>query len=359
MKPTDLTSLTKIELLKLAKKLKLPADPKQLKKALVKSIQTKLKQPAASGGSNAGPAKSRAGRIGKASKAPRRKSAQTTSTPTRAPRAGSKPKSKKIRSSAEAGQESASSGRKKTGAKPAPGKRRARGETERKTKRGQSKAPSARRGRGRTAPAARPPVRLEEAPGGLEAKYLVASPRAQDEDKKHRPPQLPAGYGAPRVVLLARDPQWAFCYWEIPTGAAQEVLDRLGETWERVNWVLRLYSPDKGQAAQDAAFDVGVDPFAIGWYLHLSAPGASFQAELGLRDPKGRFAGLVCSNILTLPPDRPSDILDEDWRLTDVDIQTHYAAYPFSDQSRPGVTGPAPEVWPGSARSRPNPFDTR
>ncbi|NJL49566.1 MAG: DUF4912 domain-containing protein, partial [Leptolyngbyaceae cyanobacterium SM2_5_2] len=29
-------------------------------------------------------------------------------------------------------------------------------------------------------------------------------------------PDLPSGYGESRIVLMPRDPQWAYCYWDVP-----------------------------------------------------------------------------------------------------------------------------------------------
>ena len=38
---------------------------------------------------------------------------------------------------------------------------------------------------------------------------------------------LPASYGSDRIVLMARDPYWAFAYWELTEGGRRSV-DRRG-----------------------------------------------------------------------------------------------------------------------------------
>ena len=108
-------------------------------------------------------------------------------------------------------------------------------------------------------------------------------------------------------------------------------------------------------------WDTDIDPFAQGWYLHLSPPGASFQAEVGLRDPDGYFHALACSNIATLPPDRPSAFSDEQWAVTETDHELHYAGLPVVSQTvamNPEQVNPelVAQWEAGKPASRPNPF---
>jgi len=47
---------------------------------------------------------------------------------------------------------------------------------------------------------------------------------------------LPAGYGESRIVLLPRDPQWAYTYWDIPNDHKEELRRQGGQTL-----ALRIY----------------------------------------------------------------------------------------------------------------------
>jgi hypothetical protein len=49
-------------------------------------------------------------------------------------------------------------------------------------------------------------------------------------------PDLPEGYGESRIVLMPRDPQWSYVYWDIPN-EQKESLRRQGGT----RLALRLY----------------------------------------------------------------------------------------------------------------------
>ncbi|QYO62635.1 Rho termination factor N-terminal domain-containing protein [Leptolyngbya sp. 7M] len=44
-------------------------------------------------------------------------------------------------------------------------------------------------------------------------------------------PDLPAGYGDSRIVLMPRDPQWAYAYWDIPNEHKEECLRNADESW--------------------------------------------------------------------------------------------------------------------------------
>lgn len=208
-----------------------------------------------------------------------------------------------------------------------------------------------------------PLVQLEdEGDWAEEAKFIVSGQTTQDQTFQERPIILPAAYGSPRLVFLIRDPYWVFAFWEIPPDNAHELLAKLGKSWDQVHWVLRMHSPNKDNASPDATWDTAIDPSAPGWYLHLSPPGTSFQGEIGLCDESGRFVGLTCSNIATLPPDRPSPFVDEQWPITQADHETHYAGLPMALQQM-SIKTMNPELieqWQASRPvSRPNPFEKK
>jgi diadenosine tetraphosphatase ApaH/serine/threonine PP2A family protein phosphatase len=48
--------------------------------------------------------------------------------------------------------------------------------------------------------------------------------------------ELPAGYGESRIVLMPRDPQWAYVYWDVPNEQKEELRRQGGQ-----QLVLRLY----------------------------------------------------------------------------------------------------------------------
>lgn len=138
--------------------------------------------------------------------------------------------------------------------------------------------------------------------------------------------QLPQGYGEERIVLMARDPSWAFVYWE----ATPERIER-EKAW--FGWdsklVVRLYDitgkPFDGMNA-NGYFDQDVFDRVGSWYFDLGRPAHSFCADIGLLSPDGRFLTLARSGSVTLPREGVSDVLDEEWMLLDEEFWKLYGA---------------------------------
>ena len=150
----------------------------------------------------------------------------------------------------------------------------------------------------------------------LEAKFVLGLPGLADEAFADSPLSLPDNYGDHRLVLIARDPRWAFCYWETDPAKREEAMRKLGASPGQTHWNLRAYRlPADKKGAGTIFADLGVDLSAGKSYLELGPPGAAFSVELGLMDQQGNFAAILSSNTIELPADRPSESFDEQWTL--------------------------------------------
>lgn len=129
-------------------------------------------------------------------------------------------------------------------------------------------------------------------------------------------PELPGGYDETRVVLMVRDPDWLYAYWEIADehrGFLDAALEGKPEDW-RVT--LRVYELDNKMAFFD--LDVGRD---LGdWHIQVNKPHTSFYCQLGLKNG-GRFIPLAVSRPVTTPRNAMSDLADEEWMLVTDDEQ--------------------------------------
>ncbi len=118
---------------------------------------------------------------------------------------------------------------------------------------------------------------------------------------------LPFSYNKTQLVLLVRDTEWAYAYWDFS-----------GETWK---WMQSIFKRDPAASAKlrihnlDAGtfFDIDVSLDAKNWYVCLGIPNTQFQAELGILDSQGRFHSIVKSNRVRTPRNRPSDNIDPKW----------------------------------------------
>jgi hypothetical protein len=122
---------------------------------------------------------------------------------------------------------------------------------------------------------------------------------------------LPFSYNETKLILLPRDPEWAFGYWDF-SGTTWNWIVALGKADSNIRPVLRVYNIDRG-----GHYDLSVNLEAKNWYLHFSQPGCSFEAELGLIDSKGIFNIIARSNRIRMPRNGPSDIIGKDWEPDD------------------------------------------
>jgi hypothetical protein len=165
--------------------------------------------------------------------------------------------------------------------------------------------------RGDPAPAPSPiprPVARGGPQGEIEeAKFYLGASSPPSHERA--PGELPRAYGRDRIVLLPRDPWWAFAYWEVTPVTRLRALRVLGAEAEGAREVLRIYDVTFITFTGDNAwlsFDVEITPGTDHFYLNLSRPAASYLVEIGVRTPTGRFLALARSNTVTLPRPEPS-----------------------------------------------------
>lgn len=137
--------------------------------------------------------------------------------------------------------------------------------------------------------------------------------------------ELPMGYGENRIVIMARDPNCAFAYWEITPETLEAAKAKAGE---ESNLTLRVYNItgiDFDGKNAISSFDTGVYERIGSWYIELGTPDRSFCVDLGLLTPQGSFITVARSNVITMPKDRVSDITDERFMIMEEEFQKVFA----------------------------------
>lgn len=122
-------------------------------------------------------------------------------------------------------------------------------------------------------------------------------------------PDLPGGYGQSRVVMLPRDPQWAYIYWDIPNDH-KEALRRQGGQF----LALRCYDVtdlDLNAQAPHSVQEYPCDEMARDWYLPVPVSDRDYLAEIGYRCADGRWLVLARSTSVRVPPVYPSDWIED------------------------------------------------
>lgn len=117
--------------------------------------------------------------------------------------------------------------------------------------------------------------------------------------------ELPDSYNETRIVLLLRDPSWAYAYWDLQV-AEREAFQR-SQTFESL--LLRVYSldsPDDDAARARSSFDIPVTLGDSRWYINLPEPGCYYRITLAAVE-EGVERQLVWSNVVAVPRGTISD----------------------------------------------------
>jgi hypothetical protein len=187
-------------------------------------------------------------------------------------------------------------------------------------------------GRREAAPEQRPSIRQE--PAARERRLEAETIRQKAEagkyylgaEEKAMPPveslDIPAGYGTDRIVAMVRDPHWIFTYWEVTVGSLKGLEKKFGNEWRSCRMILRVFDLTE---ASGAHFDVPVGPDARNWYINAS-PNKRYQVAIGILSPDGRFAEIVRSNTIETPRANVSDVVDDRWMIPEELFDLIFAA---------------------------------
>jgi len=120
---------------------------------------------------------------------------------------------------------------------------------------------------------------------------------------------LPNGYGESRIILMPRDPQWAYAYWDI-SNSHKEALRQQGG----IRLALRFYDItdiDLNYQRPHSVQQYECDEMAREWYLPVPVSDRNYLLEIGYIATDGRWLLLARSNPIHIPPVYPSEWMDE------------------------------------------------
>ncbi|MEH2287394.1 DUF4912 domain-containing protein [Nostoc sp.] len=152
---------------------------------------------------------------------------------------------------------------------------------------------------------------------------------------------LPSGYGESRIVLLPRDPQWAYTYWDIPDEHKKELRRQGGQ-----QLALRIYDVtdiDIEYQSPHSIQEYPADELAREWYIPVPVSDRDYVIDIGYRAADGRWLVLARSSRVHIPPVYPSDWI-EDVLITvnfeeDLRGETQYELVPPAKKVAPTTNG--------------------
>lgn len=110
--------------------------------------------------------------------------------------------------------------------------------------------------------------------------------------------ELPLEYGETKVVLMVRDPEWIFAYWEIDNKTRRKYNIPRGKHDRLL--ALRVIELDDNDDMINT-YDVGINDHTASWYVKIDHPDHRYIVELGILDVDGGFEVITTSNEVQVP----------------------------------------------------------
>jgi len=136
--------------------------------------------------------------------------------------------------------------------------------------------------------------------------------------------QLPALEPHTHCVLIPRDPNYIYAYWDYTQQDIDSTRNKLKFESGDARLILRVYD-----TTANNTWDIDVGFSAKNWYIHVWQDNADYRAELGIISSKDHFISLVRSNIAHTPPKSASQRNDLIWQ----DIKAHKESQPYLKQA--------------------------
>jgi hypothetical protein len=128
---------------------------------------------------------------------------------------------------------------------------------------------------------------------------------------------LPSGYGESRVVLMPRDPEWAYTYWDVPNDRKEEMRRQGGQ-----QLALRIYDVTDINLESQSPHSIQeypCDELAREWYVPIPVSDRDYAIDIGYRCADGRWLVLARSAEVRVPPIYPSDWIEDHFITIDWD----------------------------------------
>ncbi|MBV8878683.1 MAG: DUF4912 domain-containing protein [Planctomycetaceae bacterium] len=137
---------------------------------------------------------------------------------------------------------------------------------------------------------------------------------------------------------MARDPQWACCYWEITDESIRTAREKAGDPGAWIS--LRIYDSsgrDFNGLNAHAHWDLGVDRGTTIYHFKVGRPGATIHIDVGLRKHDGGFVPIARSN----PVEMPRDSVSPDTRTEATTVFRSGVQYTYQHRYTPPPAGPS------------------
>jgi hypothetical protein len=139
---------------------------------------------------------------------------------------------------------------------------------------------------------------------------------------------LPALQPRTHCVLIPRDPNFIYAYWDYTLEDIDRARNQLKFESVDSQLILRVYDITLikfNGANANHTWDIEVGFSTKNWYVHVLQDNADYCAELGIHGPENHFIPLTRSNIVRTPSKTTSKRNDLIWQ----DIKAHRESRPY------------------------------
>ncbi len=138
-----------------------------------------------------------------------------------------------------------------------------------------------------------------------QAKYEIEPPAVSLKQSFHpeETKEIPETYNETKMVALVRDPEWVFVYWDISSDTREKLNIPKGR--HHKDFAIRVFDITGVNDDVNSAhswYDVGINDYAISWYIKTPEPGRSYIFEIGVYSDEGIFQTIARSNAIKMPP---------------------------------------------------------
>jgi uncharacterized protein len=174
------------------------------------------------------------------------------------------------------------------------------------------------------------------------SKFIKAEAKDTEVEVKPVKPQerhettIPDKYADDKIVLMTRDPNWCYVYWDLSLGLMESKAKNINEKYDLVLRVYDITDVDFNGSNSHKFIDIKVNGEAGNWYINVWEAGRSYIVDIGYKTLSGKFILLARSNAVLAPSDDISGHTDEEWMIVDEDFEELFR---LSGGGRAGIGG--------------------
>ncbi|NLK63151.1 MAG: DUF4912 domain-containing protein [Fusobacteria bacterium] len=131
---------------------------------------------------------------------------------------------------------------------------------------------------------------------------------------------LPEFYNENTMVLMPKNPQWVYAYWEITNSKIEELRNTYGDKLNGAKPAIRVYDvtlKDFNGNNANSYFDLELPENTRDWFIGGLNSKATYIADFGFKSQDGEFIVALRSNIVATASDFISNNIDEEWMIVE------------------------------------------